>query len=667
MTLAAIGFVLAAFAVLISGVSGAAGWLSLAFWLAAAAPGVPLARRALGGHAASWIVGPAAGYAVTCLAVWAAVALGLRSAWGFAAVWVLECAVMALAAWRVRHPLVELRPWARRDTLAFCAVLLLVPVLMGAPFRNLGAEDSNGRRYYRAYFTADFVWHMALTAELARLEMPPRNPYLAERHLNYYWTYFLVPAAVTATVPVIDTETALEVNAIATASLLLSAIFLFAWTSGARAAAIAIGVILVVLCASAEGFWEIRDLWARGRSIDALRYMNVDAVTAWRFNGLRIDGVHRTMYYTPQHGLSCTLGLLGLAVAIVSGSRGRIGAAVLAGVLLGLSTTLNPFLGAAFSLMYGLVVAWDGLVQRRLVAGLATHAVAALPPLLAVAWSTSNAMAEGAGEALRLGWLEYARNAPLRTLLLSLGPVLIPGLVGLLPDRRLPGQPARAAAVALAVGLFLLYFVVLSDKSWVGFRAGQILLVALTLPLARLFDRLFAARQRALAAALGLTVAVLGLPTTAADAYNASDISNLRMGPGFPWTITVSPLERDGIAWIRQNTSRDAVVQMEPVRRGRAHWSFIPSFAERRMAAGLPISLLPQPIYRTRSGEARRIFDSAAASEAHGVADALGVDYVWVDAGDRAAYPAGTDQLDRQPELFQPVFRNDEVTIYAIR
>ena len=49
-------------------------------------------------------------------------------------------------------------------------------------------------RYYRAYFTADFVWHMALTAEMARFEMPPRNPYMADRGLNYYWTYFLVPA-----------------------------------------------------------------------------------------------------------------------------------------------------------------------------------------------------------------------------------------------------------------------------------------------------------------------------------------------------------------------------------------------------------------------------------------------------------------------------------------
>ena len=47
------------------------------------------------------------------------------------------------------------------------------------PFARVGERDATGNRYYRAYFTADFVWHTALTAELAKYTMPPRNPYLA--------------------------------------------------------------------------------------------------------------------------------------------------------------------------------------------------------------------------------------------------------------------------------------------------------------------------------------------------------------------------------------------------------------------------------------------------------------------------------------------------------
>jgi uncharacterized membrane protein len=225
----------------------------------------------------------------------------------------------------------------------------------------------------------------------------------------------------------------------------------------------------------------------------------------------------------------------------------------------------------------------------------------------------------------------------------------------------------RTAAVALFVGLFLLYFVVLSDKSWVGFRAGQILLVALTLPLVRLFDRLLASRWRPLAPALILLIAAVGLPTVVTDVYNASDISNRRMGPGFPWTVTVSPAERDAAEWIKRTTPEDAVVQMEPIRRGRGQWSFIPTFAKRRMAAGMPISLLPLPEYRERSEQARRIFSGGSASDAHDSAERLGVDYVWVDAADRLAYGRGVRYLEGAPELFEPVFRNSEVTVFAVR
>ena len=48
-----------------------------------------------------------------------------------------------------------------------------------------------------------------------------------------------------------------------------------------------------------------------------------------------------------------------------------------------------------------------------------------------------------------------------------------------------------------------------------------------------------------------------------------------------------------------------AIVQMDPTARGRTTWSLIPSFAQRRMAAGLPISLLggtaPDTEYADRS------------------------------------------------------------------
>ena len=77
-------------------------------------------------------------------------------------------------------------------------VLLLTAAVAAPPFLKLGSRDAAGNRYYRAYFTADFVWHTALTAEVAKFSMPPRNPFHRNRALHDDWAYVLLPAAVIA-------------------------------------------------------------------------------------------------------------------------------------------------------------------------------------------------------------------------------------------------------------------------------------------------------------------------------------------------------------------------------------------------------------------------------------------------------------------------------------
>ncbi len=191
-----------------------------------------------------------------------------------------------------------------------------------------------------------------------------------------------MPAAVSSAGPPVvrDVEAVLKVNAIATATVLIAAFFLLAWSAGAGAVAAALAVVLVAVAASAEGMVAIKDLLQRGVPLSALRDINVDAITAWKYGGLRIDGVHRTMFYTPQHGLSCALGLLALVPVALAGASGRLGSIAASGLLLGLSTTLNPFLGAAFSLIYGLAILADAVRTRASVAQVLRHLVAAAPP-----------------------------------------------------------------------------------------------------------------------------------------------------------------------------------------------------------------------------------------------------------------------------------------------
>jgi hypothetical protein len=181
---------------------------------------------------------------------------------------------------------------------------------------------------------------------------------------------------------------------------------------------------------------------------------------------------------------------------------------------------------------------------------------------------------------------------------------------------------------------------------------------------------LFGAPQRPLTkrlvVAAGLIFLLAGAPTTVIDAYNARDIDNVHPGPGFHWTLVLSRDQQGAFAWIREHTPRSVVVQMEPMVRQRDSWSLIPSFAQRDMAAGLPISLLRIPEYQTRSEAVKVIYSCEDPQEASRIANSMHIGYLYVDVTDRRAYP-GVAKFDSSPQFFRPVFRSGEVAVYAVR
>jgi hypothetical protein len=188
--------------------------------------------------------------------------------------------------------------------------------------------------------------------------------------------------------------------------------------------------------------------------------------------------------------------------------------------------------------------------------------------------------------------------------------------------------------------------------------------------LAVLAAALFAAPERRLTktavAVFGVVLLLAGLPTTIIDAYNARDIDNLNPGPSFRWTLVLSRDQQGAFTWIREHTPRSVVVQMEPVVRQRDSWSLIPSFAQRGMAAGLPISLLRIPEYEARSEAVKAIYASEDPQEAARIAHSMHISYLYVDVIDRTTYP-GVAKFDVSPQFFQPVFRSGDAGVYAVR
>ena len=645
--------------------------LYVGLYVIAVLPGVPLGRRAFGArHPAAYVAGAILGYAMTSLALWGAIALGTTGALAFVVAWAVALACGVALAAALRGATVPLFHWRRGDSAALAALLALTLIVAVPPFARVGQRDARGARLYRAYFTADFVWHMALTAEIGKFEMPPRNPYLASEPIHYYWSYFLVPATIASRgpTPVRFVERSLKVNACASALLLVSAVFLLARAAVPRAGPAAVATALVIVASSAEGVYGIWRLLHDGRPLEHLRDLNIDALSNWYFQGLRVDGLPRCFWYVPQHSMAYAGGVIALLVAVSGGATASIGTILVAGLALGASVMNNPFVGGVFAIGYGATILFRALPAREW-RGVMRHLLAALPVVAAVWWCAANQMLEGAGGTVQFGMIGYAARRPLWNLLLSLGPALVPALAGLWPRRDLPCRAALPALVMLPIGLALMHLVRLSvDASWVGFRAGQILLVTMPALIARTAADLTTAGWRRMAAGALLILAfAVGLPETIIDWRNARDTANRGRGPGFAWTIAVTPAEQDAFRWIQRATAIDAIVQMEPIARGRETWSLIPSFAGRRMAAGLPISLLNVPAYREGSATVRQMFSTMDALEAHQIARTLGIDYIYADRVERRAYPEGVAKFAARPELFAPVFANSEVVIYGVR
>jgi hypothetical protein len=635
------------------------------FYAGAVAPGILVARRLAGNTPGAWIVGGVVGYGLTQLALWLPIVLHVPSPVAFFGAWAAETTVLWILSRRVTAPILTFPGAVAAETKALGVVLLLTAIVMFVPYRNLGRSDSTGTRYYRAYFTADFFWHTALAAELGRYSTPPRDPYMASREMHYYWTYFLLPAIVAheSPAPLNDVQRALKVNAGLSALLVVGMLYLFVRTAVPSPSVAAAAVAVGVLAASAEGAFVLQQLWRAGRPIAAVTEMNIDAIANWQFGGLRIDDLPRGLWYNPQHSFACALGLVAALIA-AAGANASAGAIWLAGVSLGLSTCFNPFVGGVFSIIYGLSVALDAVRRPDAVRNLAKHAQAAIPVVAAIAWCVVNKIAGGAGSAVHFGFSGGAAQHTVLALLLSTGPVLLPAAVGMWQWRSLPAQPARVAVVGIVVSLLLMHLLTLSEGSWVGFRTGQILLLMLPLLIARLFFALARIRTAA-AIAVSMLILLAGLPTTIIDAYNAQDIGNRLAGPGFRWTVPVTAAQQAAFSWVRTHLPEDAIVQMEPILRGRDHWSLIPSFAQRRMSAGLPISLLPTPEYAEGSAEVQQIYRTTDSLEARDLAKRRGIQYFYIDGDDRIAYAEGMQKFDAP--FFERAYDRRGITIVHVR
>lgn len=661
-----LAFVVSSPAPLIAGV--------VALWLAA--PGVAFVSRLVrgdrGARAASLLVGPVLGLAFSTLAlllVWSAGA----PAWLAVLIAPAPVWLGAFALSPGFRSLFDLPTFGRPDAIALGVLLLIVPLTTLGPYGNVAASVGDGARAYRAYFTADFVWAMSVSAELAKGDVPPANPFLEGAGLNYYWLSHLVSGVNYRALQPIGArlEEVILVDAIGFSVVFIACLYWLARATGVSATGAAIGCAAGFLANSYEGLERLIALGNVRVAIELTRSVNIDAVSRWYYQGMPVDGLQRLLLYQPHHLTGYALALLALWLVARATTIARTSVALSAGVLLGAGFLFSTFtaiiVGLAVAMLYAVRAvrerAWRALAEGGLVAVAPVAVAVAIAVVLGYIDPTHGSLLHFFANPVAL------ERWPL-VLLLNFGPLLIGGVVGLVVSRGSRAEIAPVVAL-VAASLFFYFFADVPDMGgvWVGWRAGHLLLIGLGMLTGVAIDalRMQSRPIRWVGGCVAAVLFALAVPTVAIDVRNARDIANRDRMPLFPWTLVLSKAEIEGLEWIRRSTPPDAIVQVDPQARNAGTWAYIPAFAERRMAAGLPISMIPlRPYQLATDNVVFGIFHAPTAKDAWEMAHFLGISYLVIGDAEREANHDGEKILAADPALFRSAFHNDALTVYEV-
>jgi hypothetical protein len=517
---------------------------------------------------------------------------------------------------------------------------------------------------------------MAVVSEIGKGDVPPRNPYFINDDLHYYWLMHLLPAVEhRAAGNTIRIEKILLVNAFMIGLAFVGFFYFFVRHFVDRPWAATLAVAGVIFCSSFEGADRLLAIWRQGGSLDALRFLlNIDAVGNWIYHGMKVDGLQRLLLYQPQHQLGYALGFTALLLLVEADDVGRPSLMFLVGMFLGTSMLLSSFAAGILAVVAATYETLRLVAARRWRA-FVPCAIAAAVPIGAALWIGAvlhYVDTKSPGNPLvTFGLNRLAMHRVVLSIFLNFGPVLIVAIAGLaLAIWR--GTVARFMPIFIVVAVSAVFYFLVDVPDhqgvYVAWRASHLAFVALAALCGYALQASWEAggRVRSAVVLIAAAAAVAALPTVIVDLYNSQDVDNRAQGPGFRWTVMLSPDEVKGLEWIRQSTPKDARVQVDADARGRDTWAYVPAFAERRMAGGLPIGMIPLAKYEKATAEIKQLYQSPSADDAYARALNMCVDYVVVGGPERAMYPKLQPMLDARPDLFAPGFRNSALSVYAV-
>ena len=609
--------------------------------------------------------GPVVGQALGCLVMTALWVAGGRGVWLLVATPMIV-AVVALPARRLRDRW-RLPATEPGDAIALALLVLIVPLVVGLPFAHVGEITPDGQAY-RAYFTADYVWRRAVVIELAKGAALPVNPYFAGDLLHYYWMpHVLTGAQYRFAGSWASLDELLLIRSIAIDLFFVTFLYGMVRVFRVKPRAAALGVTFVILSTSFEGLYALFDFSSKNVPISAVRNLNIDALSRWYFQGIPIDGLQRLLFYQPHHIVGYTIGLIGLLALAIRTRPVDAAAFAVSGVCLGLSIAISSFAGLMVTVA-AMVYELAGVIRTRDIRRGFIHASAAAIPLAAsVGIVYGLGYVDRSGAVVELAVNRVAVHRFFWVTMLSCGPVLIAAALAipvLMWERR-----GLAVIGALAVtSMFFYFFVNVRDHQdvYVGWRVGHFMFMAAAVVIGVLLERIAASSSAAQPVQLAIIVIAFaaGLPTTIIDVYNTQDISEHGEAPY--WTLILRPDERQAFDWVKANTRPDAIFQVDPMIRALDGWAYLPAFAERRMAIGFPISMIPLAKYQQGSEEIVKMFDESPLA-AYERAVRARVNYVLIGPPERKAHPGVEDRFNSIANQMPLAFKNATISIYEVR
>jgi hypothetical protein len=652
--------------------------LDLALFVAAfavfTAPGWPLSRW-FAGAGRDWLSRLVLAFVLGYLSG-ALVTVALRAAGIVSPIACLAgCLALALALQRViprdAPGLVTLARFDGPDLAALGVLWLVTAAIVGPVFARVGEATPDGLAF-RAYFIADLFAHMSVVGELAKGAVPPINPYLPAEPLPYYWSYFTLPALLTMLRPGPWLHHAILLTDIVAASLFVGVGYLVVRSVGASALASAASWSVLLLANSFEGLAYFQRAGLAGFAERTFRNVNVDGITRWYWSLPGVDGFQRLMWWTPQHEMAITMGLLVIALAILPRDRNSLQRGAADGLLLGGAVAFSSFNGILLVLSYAVLeLAMLALARGRdFKRWFAARSLAAAIVLGALGLTVAVGMLQRTPGAFVFGWNRHFLRDPWRFLLYNFGPApFLAPIAAFAVIRRPPLAVTLGSVVVVSAAAFLFFDIRGHENTYVVFRAAQLVFLVLAVMLALAIDRWRRWPRPVRVTLAGALVlgSLAAFPTVALDWHNARDITNLALNPGrFRWTIHLTPNEQVAATWIQRTLPQTAIVQTDARARGRGTWALVPAFFRRRMATGLGL-FEPNPArFGPNMDAIHQMYSTADGDAAGDTCRRLGIEYVYVGPVERRANPAGIAKFGDRPDLFRPVFRLVDEEIFEV-